>query len=242
MRGQRRYRGVYLFPNMLTAANLLAGTYAVLCSFQGRLKEAAVAILVAAFFDGVDGKVARLTRASSRFGTEFDSLCDAVSFGVAPAVLFFSWGLGHYRIGWLAAFLYVTCGALRLARFNSRGGGTNRYFQGLPIPAAGCLVATFLLFSHRLGLQPQGHPIMLSAILYALSFLMVSTLPYPSFKEAEPFKRKPFSTLVGAILLMVVMLAEFQVSLFLLSLLYVSIGPIKGLSKAMQRAHREVPR
>ncbi len=238
-RSKKRHRGVYLFPNMLTATNLLCGFYSVMSSVQGRLGEASVAILAAAFFDGVDGKVARLTRSSSRFGTEFDSLCDVISFGVAPALLAFSWGLHGHRVGWLAAFLFVVCGALRLARFNSQDGGANSYFQGLPIPAAGCFLATLFLFSRRVAIHPEAHPALLSAILYGLSFLMVSTFPYPSFKELELFRRRPFSTLVGLILIMVVILMELQMTLFLLSALYVLIGPTKVVSKAVQRSRKE---
>lgn len=241
MRGQGRARGVYLFPNLLTAANLLAGTYSVLSSFQGRLKEAAVAILVAAFFDGVDGRVARLTRTSSRFGMEFDSLCDVVSFGVAPAVLFYQWGLQGNRIGWLGVFLYVVCGALRLARFGSKDGDKLRHFQGLPIPSAGCLLASFLLFSQRVGIRPYEQPALLYAMLYILSFLMVSTLPYPSFKEPQLFRRKPFSTLVGMILLMAVMLVEFQIAFFPLTIIYASLGPLRALRRLLQGSYKEVP-
>lgn len=238
-RPKERHRGVYLFPNMLTATNLLCGFYSVMSSFQGRLGEASVAILAAAFFDGVDGKVARLTRSSSRFGTEFDSLCDVISFGVAPALLAFSWGLQGHRVGWLAAFLFVVCGALRLARFNSQIAEKNSHFQGLPIPAAGCFVATLFLFSRRVAIHPEAHPVLLSAILYGLSFLMVSTFPYPSLTELKPFKRRPFSSLVGLILIMMVILMEVHVTLFLLSAIYVLIGPTKVASKAVQRSQKE---
>jgi len=226
---RREKRGVYLLPNLLTAASLLCGFYALVASWKGEFVHAAVAILLAGLFDGIDGKVARLTHSASRFGTEFDSLADLVSFGVAPAMLAYSWILHPYgRWGWLAAFLYVICGALRLARFNVRATAAEmRHFSGLPTPAAAYGIATTVLLSQRLGIPIEEKGLFLSILLYLLAFLMVSNFPYPSFKDLELLRRRPFSTLVTGILIMVVVIAEPQITLFLCSWAYVTLGPLK---------------
>ena len=136
-------RGIYLLPNLMTTAALFAGFYAVIAGMQGQFLEGAIAIFIAMVFDGLDGRVARMTNSSSAFGAEYDSLADMVSFGLAPALLMFQWALQDYdKIGWLAAFIYTAGAALRLARFNTQVGiADKRYFQGLPSPAAAALLA-----------------------------------------------------------------------------------------------------
>jgi len=228
---KREKRGVYLLPNLLTASSLLCGFYSLVASWQGRFLHASGAILLAALFDGIDGKVARMTRSSTRFGVEFDSLADLVSFGVAPAMLAFGWILHPYgRMGWLASFLYVICGALRLARFNVQTNAEQaRHFRGLPTPAAASLIATGFLLVHRLDIPFEGKGVLVSLVLYLLAFLMVSNFPYPSFKDFDLVKRRPFSTLVTLILLMIVVIADPQITLFFITLIYVSLGPLGGL-------------
>ena len=140
-------KGIYILPNLFTLGNMLCGFYSIISTIEGRFHHAAVAIFIAALADGLDGKIARLTKTCSRFGVEFDSLADLVSFGVAPALLIYIWALRPYqRVGWLAAFLFVICGALRLARFNVQVyTSENKYFTGLPIPAAATTIASFVL-------------------------------------------------------------------------------------------------
>jgi len=215
-------KGIYVLPSLLTLASLFCGFYAIVATLNGRYIHAAVAILVSAFFDGMDGKVARLTRATSRFGEEFDSLSDLVAFGVAPGLLAFSWALRPYgRLGWLAAFLYVACGALRLARFNVQMNTVEyRYFRGLPIPAAACLVAATVLFTR--------HFICL-LLIFLLAFLMVSNMRYQSFKDLVLLKRKPFGTLVAMILAIVVVMAEPEIVILIFASSYLLLGPINTI-------------
>lgn len=161
-----------------------------------------------------------------------------MSFGVAPGFLLYSWGLEGSRIGWLTAFLFVACGALRLARFNI-GGGDAGSFQGLPIPAAGCLLAALYLFSERMGFTEQVMPQLLVPLAFILSFLMVSSIPYPSFKQWEPLRRKPFSSLVVFVLMMVVLLSEPKVTLFVITAFYVLLGPLGSLKRATRPEPKE---
>jgi CDP-diacylglycerol--serine O-phosphatidyltransferase len=221
-------RGVYILPNVLTSGTLVGGFYAIVAAFNGDYIIAAIAIMVAFLFDGIDGRVARLTRTTSRFGVEYDSLADLVAFGVAPAILVFSWALQPYgRLGWLAAFLYVACGALRLARFNVQAGTLeSRSFRGLPIPMAASLIAASVFLLHDLGEEGETKHLSLLLLIYALAFLMVSNIRYPSFKNLELLKRKPFSTLVAVILTIVVVVAQPAIMLFSFSCLYLLIGPL----------------
>ena len=149
--------------------------------------------------DGLDGRIARMTKSTSGFGVQYDSLADLVAFGVAPALLVYLWALKPFQqFGWVAAFLFVVCGALRLARFNVQQGSMDpRYFNGLPIPAAAMLIATSIAFYYEIGeWAPEKHVYIL-AMIYVLSFLMVSNVKYISFKKVELFRRHPFHTLVG---------------------------------------------
>jgi CDP-diacylglycerol--serine O-phosphatidyltransferase len=237
-------RGVYILPNLLTSASLFCGFYAIIAAFNGKYLFAAVAIAIAVLFDGVDGKVARLTKTTSRFGVEYDSLADLIAFGVAPAILVFAWALQPYgKFGWLAVFLYVACGALRLARFNVQLNTVEaRYFRGLPIPAAaGLITATFFLL-HRLGERGETKHLFLLLLTYLLAFLMVSNIRYPSFKNLELLKRKPFSTLVALILVIVVVVAEPAIILFIFAAAYLLLGPadvVRGWYRKRESALRE---
>ncbi|WP_378952213.1 CDP-diacylglycerol--serine O-phosphatidyltransferase [Pelosinus sp. sgz500959] len=167
-----------IIPNALTALNLILGVGAIISTFNGQFYEAALFIVAAMISDGLDGRVARYLNASSEFGKELDSLCDLVSFGVAPAILAYAFLLKDLPgiFGYLVAAFFATCGALRLARFNVNTGVVKGYFMGLPIPAGGCVVATFIM----LGIKPSGllFPIMVTLCGY----LMVSTIKYPDFK------------------------------------------------------------
>ena len=148
---RRRFRGVFLLPNLITTGSLFAGFYAIVAAMDGRFYAAAWAILVSLILDGLDGRVARMTKSTSGFGVQYDSLADLVAFGVAPGILVYLWALKHFKqFGWVATFLFVVCGALRLARFNVQQGSFDpRYFNGLPIPAAAMMVATAMAFTMR---------------------------------------------------------------------------------------------
>jgi CDP-diacylglycerol--serine O-phosphatidyltransferase len=225
-------RGVYILPNLFTSGSLFCGFYAIIATFDGKYLIAAVAIMIAIVFDGIDGKVARLTRTTSRFGVEYDSLSDLVAFGVAPAILVFSWALQPFeKWGWLAAFLYVACGALRLARFNVQFDTIEpRHFRGLPVPAGASLIATTILFFKRLGIDGGGpQNLFLLLMILLLAFLMVSNIRYPSFKDLALLKRKPFNTLVAMILTIVVVVAEPAITLFIFASLYLLSGPVRAV-------------
>ena len=180
-------KGVYILPNLFTTGNLFCGFWAIISVFHEKFEYAAYAILLASVFDVLDGKVARLSGATSKFGVQYDSLADLVSFGIAPALLTFSWALRPYgKFGWLAAFLFVVCGALRLARFNVQSAsGEVKYFKGLPIPAAALMIALTILLYLELIETGWVKDIAVLAMIYVLAFLMVSNIRYFSFKEFD---------------------------------------------------------
>jgi CDP-diacylglycerol---serine O-phosphatidyltransferase len=222
-------KGVYILPNLFTTGNLFCGFFAIVSVFQEKFLFAAIAILLASVFDVLDGKVARLSGATSKFGVQYDSLADLVSFGVAPALLAFSWALRPYgRFGWLAAFLFVVCGALRLARFNvMSSSGEVKYFKGLPIPAAASMIALTILLYLRLIETGWVKDIVILVMIYVLAFLMVSNIRYFSLKELNLAKRKPFSIFIFIVLSMIVVVMEPVLVLFGSILLYIFSGPVR---------------
>ncbi len=224
---KRNKKGIYILPNLFTSCSLFGGFYAIIAATQARYDAAAIAILISFILDGLDGKIARFTNTTSQFGIEYDSLADLVAFGVAPGLLIFEWALKPFgRFGWLAVFLYIICGALRLARFNvQKGNIESQHFKGLPIPGAGILIATAVLFSNSLGGLNENLHILIIITIYLLSFLMVSTIDYLSFKEVELLKQKPFNVLVAFILVFVVVAYKPALMLFLFSSVYVLSGP-----------------
>ena len=221
-------KGIYILPNLFTTGNLFCGFWAIISVFQEKFFYSAVAILLASVFDILDGKVARLSGATSKFGVQYDSLADLVSFGIAPALLAFSWALRPYgKFGWLAAFLFVVCGALRLARFNVQSAsGEVKYFKGLPIPAAASMIALTILLYLRLIETDWVKDIVILVMIYILAFLMVSNIRYFSFKELDLAKRKPFSIFIFVILSMIVIVMEPTLVLFGFILAYVFSGPV----------------
>jgi CDP-diacylglycerol--serine O-phosphatidyltransferase len=222
-----KVRPPYILPSLFTTANLFCGFYALVATVEGNYFRAAVAILVAMVFDILDGRVARLTGTVSRFGVEYDSLCDLISFGLSPAFLAYAFALKSYgRYGWLACFLYVATAALRLARFNVQASSAARaYFTGLPSPAAAGLVATTVLFSLWMGIEPPVQHLAILAMVYILSYLMVSNIPYFSFKRVSWAERHPFYSLVAFVLIFTVVAAEPPLMLFLVFLFYALSGP-----------------
>ena len=221
---------------MFTLASLFCGFYSIISAVNSEFKTAAIAILVAAIFDALDGRVARLTNSTSQFGVELDSLCDMVSFGVSPAVLAYLWALHPYgRYGWLAAFLYVAMTSLRLARFNSQDCETDSTnFVGLPCPAAAAMISAAVLFTNFLGITGEVKHISLLMLVYLLSYLMVSTHAYYSFKEIPPIKMKRFQMLVVFLLLFILVAAEPQIMLFALFLIYLGSGPVYALTQKIR--------
>jgi CDP-diacylglycerol--serine O-phosphatidyltransferase len=225
-------KGVYVLPNLITTAGLFCGFYSIIASLRGEFLIAAIAIMAANVFDALDGRVARVTNTTSRFGIEYDSLCDLVAFGVAPGILVYTWALAPWdSFGWLAASLYVTCGALRLARFNVQFDNVEkRHFKGLPIPAAAEVVASTVMLYYFFGGEGATfrHWIVL-VMVYALAGLMVSNVRYFSFKEIDIHRRQPFWVLIAGIVVLKLVIAEPQLCLFTAFFLYAISGPARSV-------------
>ncbi len=234
----------YIVPCMLTICSLFSGFYSMIASINGHFFAAGVAILIAAVFDGLDGRVARMTGSTSTFGMELDSLCDMVSFGVAPGLLAYLWALTPYgRYGWLAGFLYVAATALRLARFNSQSLATptSHDFTGLPCPAAAGVIATAVMFSNNVFKTTDTvQHISVLLVVYLLSYLMVSTHKYSSFKHIDIPKEKRFQLIVGMILLLILLASDPQKTLFPALFLYILSGPVLAI-KARLTKKKPVP-
>ena len=233
-------RGIYLLPSILTTFGMFAGFYSIIASINGDFTLAAISIMVAMLWDALDGRVARLTNTQSDFGAQYDSLADLVSFGVAPALLVYEWSLSDLgRIGWLAAFIFLACAALRLARFNTQVGiSDKRYFQGLPSPAAAGVIASmiwlkFWKFEYfDFGIVSLSYYIGVG-ITIVCALLMVSNVRYYSFKELDS-KKASFRFLLAIVLSFIVLLSKPNIFLFTGFFVYMLSGPyitIFGLNK-----------
>ena len=223
-------KGVYILPNGLTLSGMFFGFYAVLSALNGDYVRAAWAILIATVFDGLDGWVARLTNSTTRFGVELDSLSDLVAFGVAPAILVYTWSLNPFgRVGAAAAFLFVACGALRLARYNIQmGSAEKRSFTGMPIPAAGVIIATLVIFYENISEDRPEKSILILLLTVVLAILMISTMRFHGAKEIDFKKRKPFWVLVIFVILIVVTVVHPPVALFSFAMVYLFWGIIEN--------------
>lgn len=221
---------IYVLPNLITTMNLFMGFIAIIQAIKGEFLFAAYAIVAAAVFDQLDGRVARLTHSMSKFGAEYDSLCDLVSFGVAPGVMLYLWALQPFgRVGWLVSFLFAACGALRLARFNVQATIIEKaYFQGLPIPMAAGIVASSVLAFTDLQIDPQGNFGIL-AMTVLLSIVMVSTFRYRSFKDIDLKHRLPFRYLVAGVALVAIVAVRPEVMLFVVFMSYAVLGAVFGI-------------
>src|SRR5207245_906915 len=195
-RRQRARRGVSLLPGLLTMGNMFCGYACVVYAMRGEYETAAPFIGFAYVLDMLDGRIARLTGAESAFGLQFDSLADVISFGIAPAILSFAWGLSPLgRLGWAASFMFVACAAMRLARFNIQTGGDKRYFVGMPSPAAAAVPAA-TVFAYPVGLYDYREALPALAMVLVPAVLMVSTIRFRSFKTLDLQTRKPYSVLI----------------------------------------------
>jgi CDP-diacylglycerol--serine O-phosphatidyltransferase len=244
-------KGIYILPNLFTTGSLFAGFYSMVATLSGDYRTAAIWILASSIFDGLDGKVARATGTTSQFGVEYDSLADLVSFGVTPGLLMYAWALRPFgRLGWVAAFLFVACAALRLARFNVQVNTVeSKRFIGLPTPAAASMVSATVLLFYHFGWPSSFKKLAILLLIYLLAFLMVSNVKYYSFKDPELIKRQPFGFLVLAVLLFIVIAAEPVLMLFLIFLCYILSGPIafvvtwprrRRLEKAIHKGHESI--
>jgi CDP-diacylglycerol--serine O-phosphatidyltransferase len=222
-------KSIYILPNLFTSMNLFCGFYSITASVHSKFIDAAIAILIGAVFDLLDGKIARATNTTSKFGIEYDSLADLISFGLAPALLMFLWVLESIgRPGWSAAFLFAICGALRLARFNtSTSSGID--FEGLPIPAAAAMNVSVVLFFSRFQIDPAPFKLIFLVLMFGLSFCMVSSLRYRSLKKVSFFKSLKFNKLVMLILIFVAIATEPYIFIFVVFSVYVASGPVLTL-------------
>jgi CDP-diacylglycerol--serine O-phosphatidyltransferase len=221
-------KGIFILPSLLTLTSIFFAFYGTVLAIKHEFLLAAALILAAGFFDGIDGKVARLTNTTTRFGLELDSLADVISFGMAPAILMYMWVLSSMpSIGWVSAFLFVACGALRLARFNVQSGTIDpKRFNGLPIPGAAAMIAATVIFFDSTNLDPKDYNLSLLLLNTAIAFLMVSNIKFHAFKDLAFVKQKPFSCTVAFVLLLALFAMWWYVVLFVLCAGYIISGPI----------------
>lgn len=222
-----RHRGVYLLPNLFTTAALFSGFYAIISAMHDRFEVAAIAIFVSMVFDGLDGRVARMTNTSSAFGEQYDSLADMVSFGVAPALVVFNWGLADLgKVGWAAAFGFTACAALRLARFNTQIGTVDKsQFVGLASPSAAALIAAMVWVGHDVDVE-WGIATAATLITVLAALLMVSNVRYTSFKSIDFRGRVPFVAMLAVVLVFVIIAINPARVLLALAATYAFSGPI----------------
>ncbi len=236
-------RGIVLLPNLLTTFSLFLGFFAIVKALHHDFVTAAWAIFIAGIFDNLDGRLARMTGGDSKFGTQYDSLADLVSFGLAPAVLIYGWSLASFpRLGWVVCFLYLACGCLRLARFNVQVNTVERnYFQGLPIPmAAGPVILTILFYQAEYGPVFPLRNWWLAGMMVLLALLMVSTVRYRSLKQLRLSSRWSFVTLVAVVGFFTLVALQPERVLFVTSLVYLASGPIEtGLRWALGKTARD---
>ncbi len=230
-------KGIYLLPNLMTTLALFAGFYAVIAGMNGQFELGAIAIFVAMIFDGLDGRVARMTNSCSAFGAEYDSLADMVSFGLAPALLVYQWALQDFgKLGWLIAFIFTVGAALRLARFNTQVGiADKRYFQGLPSPAAAALLAGFVWMIETNHIETGLESLAVLLLTLVAGLMMVSNIRFSSFKELNLKDKVPFVTLLVVVLVFVVITLKPAMILFILFFGYTLSGPIMTLKQLQQK-------
>ena len=224
-------KGIYILPNLITTMALFAGFFSIISSINERYEHAVWALIFAAVFDGLDGKVARFTKTESEFGVQYDSLSDLVSFGVAPAILIYQWALTPFaRLGWLGAALYVVCAALRLARFNIQITTIEKsVFNGLPSPPSALMLATTVLFFNEMEIPLETYRPYILGLVYFLAFLMISNVKYSSFKELEVARRRPINILLLLILILILIAIKPEIMLFAIVSFFVLSGIVNLL-------------
>jgi len=232
-----RRRGIYLLPNLFTTAALFAGFFAIVQAMNLNFDQAAIAIYAAMVLDGLDGRVARLTRTQSAFGAEYDSLADVISFGAAPALVIYEWSLrGMGKLGWIAAFVYVAGAALRLARFNTMlEVQDKRWFQGMPSPSAAALVAGFVFVVDDYGIDPEGVRWLAFAVTLFAGLTMVSNLKYYSFKTINLRKSYPFVAILGFVVFFALLSYQPATVLFGMFVAYAISGFVVSAWQALRR-------
>ena len=233
-------KGIYLLPNLLTTASLFSGFFSIVSAINGNFIASGMALFAAQMLDGLDGRVARLTNSQSLFGAQYDSLCDVISFGLAPAIIVFLWGLDSLgQTGWVFSFFYVAAAALRLARFNTYIGSEDTYFKGLPSPVASAMVVYFVWAMSSYGVQGEAVGSILAIFTAVLtgcvSLLMVVNIPYYSFKEIELKKRVPFFSMLFVVFIFALISIDPPIVLALCAFVYVVSGPVIWAVKALRK-------
>jgi CDP-diacylglycerol--serine O-phosphatidyltransferase len=245
-------RGVYWLPNLFTTGTLFGGFYAIVAAIDGNFSRAGIAVFVAMLFDGLDGRIARWTKTQSEFGKEYDSLCDMVAFGLAPAIVVYQWGIERiadygqfwYRFGWLAAFFYAVAAGLRLARFNSRAAiADKRYFEGLPSPSAAATVAGFIWLVSEVEVDSLARLVLAFMVSIVAGALMVSKFPYWSGKDLNLRGRIPwiYALIIPLIYVLASLAPQLSVAPQLLLLLFGSYalsGPLLWLWRRAGKKRR----
>lgn len=240
-RPRHRRKAIYLLPNLFTTGALFAGFFAILQAIHGDFSQAAMAVFVAMVLDGLDGRVARLTNTQSDFGVQYDSLSDVISFGLAPAIIIFQWSLHHIddRWGMLGAFVFVAAAAVRLARFNVQVETVDKkYFVGLASPAAAAVLMGMVWFFDEHGIDFQNNIGWVWIITVVTGLLMVSSMPYYSFKSISPRLRVSFLSVPLLILVFVLALKDFPLTLWLIASAYALSAPLWYLVRRTQKLRR----
>ena len=221
-------KGIYLLPNLLTTAGLFFGFYAIVSSMKGHFEYASIAIFIAMVFDGLDGRVARMTNTQSEFGAEYDSMADMVSFGIAPGLVAYNWALADFgKFGWLAAFVFVASAALRLARFNTQVGvADKRYFQGLASPAAAGVVASLVWVGSSYDIKGMDYGYVVGVITIIAGLLMVSNFRYSSFKDVDWKGKVNFIVVLLIVLAFIILASSPENVLLVIFFIYAFSGPI----------------
>ncbi len=242
MSQKEHHSGIYLLPNLFTTASLFAAFYSIVASLKVEYEIAAVAIFIGMIADGLDGRIARLTNTQSEFGAQYDSLSDMVTFGVAPALLLYSWGLNHLgKVGWLVAFIYTAAVALRLARFNTQLETADKnYFQGLPCPPAAAVVSSCVWMCNQHGISSYSVDVLIAILSVSVAGLMVSNVRYCSFKEVDFKGKVPFLYLLLMVILFVAVAVNPAIVLFISFVLFALSGPFMSVwgSMRLRRSRR----
>ncbi len=243
-RQKRRLRGIYLLPNLITSGALFAGFYSIVSAMNGSIEKAAIAIIVAGVLDSMDGRIARLTNTQSEFGVQYDSLSDLVAFGVAPAVLLFSWTLSELNnLGWMMAFLLMACSALRLARFNTNPDSAS--FTGLATPAAAGTISAMVWMFCDLGYEhvefSLQYSLAIGILTTAIALLMVSNITYYSPKGINLKGRVPFVYMLAIIMLFVVIFIYPPGVLMGIGIVYILSGPLQALKRRRKNRSKDHP-